>query len=46
MKFIGDAYLNSRIGFITIEDWLKNPTRAEIRGLNKIKNISELVAVN
>jgi hypothetical protein len=46
MKFIGDAYLNSRIGFITIEDWLKNPAKAEIRGLNKIKNISELVTVN
>jgi hypothetical protein len=46
MKFIGDAHLNSRIGFITIEDWLKNPAKAEIRGLNKIKTISELVAAN
>jgi len=46
MKFIGDAYLNSKIGFISIEDWLKNPKVAEIRGLSRIKNIAELTQAN
>ena len=46
MKFIGDAYLNSRIGFISIEDWLKNPAKAEIKGLSKIKNLIELATAS
>jgi hypothetical protein len=46
MKFIGDAYLNSRIGFISAEDWLENPELAEIRGLNRIKSITELARTN
>jgi hypothetical protein len=46
MKFIGDAYLNSKIGFISVEDWLENPKLAEIRGLNRIKSISELARTN
>lgn len=46
MRFIGDASLNSRIGFIAIEDWLKSPKTAEIRGLNAAKNLSELAMTN
>ena len=46
MKFIGDAFLNSKIGFISVEDWLENPKLAEIRGLNRIKYISELARTN
>ena len=46
MKFIGDAYLNSKIGFISVEDWLRNPKTAEIRGLNRIKSITELAQMN
>ncbi len=43
MKFIGDTQLNSKIGFISIEDWLRNPSIAEIRGINKIRSISDLM---
>lgn len=46
MKFIADSYLNSRIGFITIEEWLRDPAKAEIRDLNKVKNFSDLLTRN
>jgi hypothetical protein len=42
MRFIGDARLNSRIGFISVEDWKKNSITATIRGMSKGKSLSEL----
>lgn len=42
MRFIGDARLNSRIGFISIEEWRKNPMTAAIKEMNKGKSIHEL----
>lgn len=42
MRFIGDATLNSRIGFISIEEWKENPMTANIRGISKGKSLIEL----
>ena len=42
MKYIGDGRLNSRIGFITIEDWKTNPASAELRGLKQGQSLKEL----
>lgn len=42
MRFIGDARLNSRIGFIDIEEWKQNPLKAGIRGINKGKSLAEI----
>jgi hypothetical protein len=42
MRFIGDGSLNSKIGFINIEDWRQNPLTASIRGLSKGKSLSEI----
>ena len=41
-RYIGDALLNSKMGFITIHEWIKNPSMAPIRGLGQIKNLSEV----
>lgn len=43
IRFIGDARLGSRIGFISAEEWKKNPGTAEIRGLAHGKSINELL---
>lgn len=42
IKYIGDGRLNSRIGFITIEDWKTNPASAELRGLKQGQSLKEL----
>lgn len=42
MQFIGDARINSKVGFITVEEWMENPMTATIRGLNKGKSLSEI----
>jgi len=42
MRFIGDGSLNSKIGFISIEEWRQNPMTAPIRGLSKGKSLSEI----
>ena len=42
IRYIGDARLGSKVGFIDAEEWKKNPLTAEIRGLNLGKSISEL----
>jgi hypothetical protein len=41
-RYIGDALLNSKMGFIFIHEWIKNPALATIRGLGQIKNFSEI----
>lgn len=42
MRFIGDARLNQRIGFISVEEWKENPMTATIRGFTKGKSLSEI----
>lgn len=42
MRFIGDAVLNSKIGFISIEDWRQSPLNAPIRGLSMGKSLIEI----
>lgn len=42
MRFIGDASLNSRIGFISVEDWKQNPMTATIRGISKGQSLIDL----
>lgn len=42
IRFIGDASLNSKIGFISIEDWKQNPMTAPIRGQKKGKSLNEI----
>ena len=42
MLFIGDGSLNSKVGFISIEDWRQDPMTAPIRVLNKGKSLSEI----
>lgn len=44
MKYIGDGRLNSRIGFISIEDWKTNPASAELRGLKMCQSLKELAS--
>lgn len=46
MRFIADHSLNSKIGFISIDDWLKNPLEAPIRDLTKGKTFTEIVQNN
>ena len=41
-RYIGDALLNSKMGFIFIHEWIKNPALAPIRGLSQIKNFTEI----
>lgn len=41
-RYIGDALLNSKMGFIMIHEWIKNPSLAPVKGLGQIKNISEI----
>lgn len=43
IRFIGDGHLASRIGFIRVEEWKKNPSTAIITGLNQGKSIHGLV---
>lgn len=42
MRFISDGSLNSRIGFISIEEWRQNPMTASIRGLSKGKSLIDI----
>lgn len=44
MKYIADGKLNSRIGFISVEDWKKNPISAELRGLKIGQSLKELTS--
>lgn len=44
MQYIHDGKLNSRVGFISVEDWKKNPLTAEIRGFKSTKSLRELVS--
>lgn len=46
MRFISDHSLNIKIGFILIDDWLKNPLEAHIRDLSKGKTLIEIVQNN
>lgn len=34
MKYVGDGFLNSQIGFMNVDDWKNDPTNGEIRGLS------------
>lgn len=42
MRFIGDTALNSKIGFISVEEWKENPLTATIRGISKGKSLVEI----
>lgn len=42
MRFIGDIRLNSKIGFISVEEWKENPLTATIRGISKGNSIVEI----
>lgn len=42
MKYIGDGRLNSRIGFISIEDWKINPESATLRGIKLGQSLKEI----
>ena len=44
MKYIGDGRLNSRIGFINIENWKLNPASAKLRGLKLGQSLEELAS--
>lgn len=41
-KYVGDALLNSKMGFIMIHEWIRNPSVAPIKGLGQIKNLLEI----
>jgi hypothetical protein len=43
MNYIGDGRLNSRIGFVKIENWETNPLSANLQGINLGQNLKELV---
>lgn len=42
MSFVGDGRLISKIGFIDVEDWRKNPLNAEIRGALENSSIKQI----
>lgn len=42
MRFIGDVKLNSKIGFILVDDWKKNPVTAPIQDWKNAKSLIEL----
>lgn len=44
MKYIGDGRLNSRIGFISVDDWKENPGDAKLRGLKLGQSLKELTS--
>tara|TARA_B110001454_G_scaffold219194_1_gene251338 strand:- start:92400 stop:93149 length:750 start_codon:yes stop_codon:yes gene_type:complete len=44
MQYIQDGQLNSKIGFISVEDWKRNPLNAKIRGLKIAENLTELAS--
>lgn len=43
MKFIGDTRLNSKIGFIDVNDWKLNPASAPIRGTIHVPSLGGLM---
>ena len=45
MVYIGDASLNSRIGFISVDEWKQSPINASIRGLKQGGSIADLVRI-
>jgi hypothetical protein len=46
LRYIGDGHLSHRIGFISIEDWMKDPLLAPIRTPNEFKNLQEMTSKN
>lgn len=43
LSFVADGRLNSKVGFISVDDWRENPMTAEIRGVLKNKTLNEIV---
>ncbi len=43
MKFIGDHSLNSKIGFIHVKDWKRDPVTAPIRGKFEFNHLGGLM---
>lgn len=46
LSYIGDGHLSYRIGFISIEDWMKDPFCAPIRTPSEFKSLKELTSKN